>query len=269
MIAVEQLTKRFRKLTAVDGVTFTCRDGEVFGLLGPNGAGKTTLLRLICSLLEPTSGSASVDGFDTCRDARHVRARVGLLVETAGLYGRFTPREHLRFYGRLHGLSGSRLETRIATVLDMLEMTEFADRRAEGFSAGMRRRVVLGLALIHDPPNLLLDEPSVGLDVMSIRNVRALITRLRQEGRCILLSTHLMDEAERLCDRVAIIHKGRIRALDTPANLIAQTDAADLEEAFVRIVGEERLRADLWLAERRPRWYQFWRYVRTGRSQHD
>lgn len=266
MIEVEQLTKRFRKITAVNGVTFACHDGEVFGLLGPNGAGKTTLLRLICSTLEPTSGTVRVDGFDVRRDAQCVRARVGLLVETASLYPRLTPREHLRFYGRLHGLSGPALEARVTTVLEMLEMTEFADRRAEGFSAGMRRRVVLGQALIHDPPNILLDEPTTGLDVMSIRNVRALITRFRQEGRCVLLSTHLMDEAERLCDRVAILHKGLIRALDTPANLIAQTGAADLEEAFVRIVGEERLRTDLWLEERRPRWYQFWKHKRPRRS---
>jgi sodium transport system ATP-binding protein len=268
VIETLDLTKRFGRIMAVDGVSFTCRDGEVFGLLGPNGAGKTTLLRLIASVLEPTAGAALVDGLNARRESARVRARVGLLVESAGLYDRFTPREHLRFYGRLHGLDGARLEQRVETVLEMLEMAEFADRRAEGFSAGMRRRVVLGQALVHTPPNVILDEPTAGLDVMSARNVRALIARFRQEGRCVLISTHLMDEAQRLCDRVAIVHRGRLQALGTPAELAAQTGASTLEEAFVRVVGAEQLRADLW--EQRParRWYQFWRRPRPSRREH-
>jgi sodium transport system ATP-binding protein len=264
VIETQGLTKRFRKILALDGVSLTCRDGEVFGLLGPNGAGKTTLLRLIASVLEPTAGVALVDGLNARKESGRVRARVGLLVESAGLYDRFTPREHLRFYGRLHGLDGDRLRRRVDVVLEMLEMTDFADRRAGGFSAGMSRRVVLGQALIHDPPNVILDEPTAGLDVMSTRTVRALVARFREEGRCVLISTHLMDEAQRLCDRVAIIHKGRLQALGTPAELVARTGAANLEEAFVRIVGEERLRADLWEQQREPRWYQFWR--RSGRK---
>jgi sodium transport system ATP-binding protein len=265
VIEAQELTKRFRKLVAVDAVSFTCNDGEVFGLLGPNGAGKTTLLRLLCSVLEPTAGTALVDGLDIHKASTHVRARVGLLVETAGLYTRFTPREHLRFYGHLHGLDGPALGKRVDAVLEMLEMADFADRRTEGFSAGMNRRVILGQALIHDPPNVLLDEPTAGLDVMSTRNVRALVARFREEGRCILISTHLMDEAQRLCDRVAVIHKGRLQAEGPPADLIAQTGAANLEEAFVRIVGEERLRTDLWEQERKRRWYQFWQRERPGR----
>ncbi len=259
MIEVLGLAKRFKKLVAVDGVSFTCHDAEVFGLLGPNGAGKTTLLRLLATVLEPTAGTATVDGLDVRKQSARVRARIGLLVERAGLYARFTPREHLRFYGRLHGLDGSKLEQRVSTVLEMLEIAEFADRRAEGFSAGMNRRVILGQALIHNPPNVILDEPTAGLDVMSARNVRALIARFRDEGRCILISTHLMDEAQRTCDRVAIIHRGHLQAVGTPAALIAQTGAADLEEAFVRIVGEERLQADLREQKRQRRWYQFWR----------
>jgi sodium transport system ATP-binding protein len=151
------------------------------------------------------------------------------------------------------------LKERVGIVLEMLEMADFADRRVEGFSVGMSRRVVLGQALIHDPPNLILDEPTAGLDVMSTRNVRALIARFREDGRCVLVSTHLMDEAQRLCDRVAVIHKGRLQALGTPAELATQTETSSLEEAFVRIVGEERLRADLWDQRRGPRWYQFWR----------
>jgi sodium transport system ATP-binding protein len=259
VIEVQGLAKRFKKILAVDEISFTCYDGEVFGLLGPNGAGKTTLLRLLATVLEPTAGTARVDSLDVRRDNAQVRARIGLLVETAGLYARFTPREHLRYYGHLHGLDGSQLEGRIDTVVGMLEMADFADRRTEGFSVGMQRRVILGEALIHDPPNVILDEPTAGLDVMSTRNVRHLIARFREEGRCVLISTHLMGEAQRLCDRVAIIHKGRLQTVDTPGALIAQTDVDNLEEAFVRIVGEDRLRADLWEQKRKRRWYQFWR----------
>jgi len=264
VIEVKGLSKRFRDLVAVDGVSFTCHDGEVFGLLGPNGAGKTTLLRLLATVLEPTAGTALVDGVDVRESGERVRGRIGLLVENAGLYARFTPREHLRFYGYLYGLDGPRLEQRVETVLAMLEMTDFADRRAEGFSAGMRRRVVLGQTLIHDPPNVILDEPTAGLDVMSTRNVRSIIARFRGEGRCVLVSTHLMGEAQRLCDRVAIIHRGRLQATGTPAELIARTGVRSLEEAFVRIVGEDRLRADLWERRRERRWYQFWRWKRPG-----
>jgi sodium transport system ATP-binding protein len=267
VIKVQGLTKRFKKLTAVDDVSFTCHDGEVFGLLGPNGAGKTTLLRLLATVLEPTAGTALVDGWDVRKENIQVRARIGLLVETAGLYARFTPREHLRYYGHLHGLDGSKLELRIDAVIKLLEMADFAERRAEGFSVGMHRRVILGEALIHDPPNIILDEPTAGLDVMSTRNVRDLIARFRDEGRCVLTSTHLMSEAQRLCDRVAIIHKGRLQAVDTPEALIAQTGADDLEEAFVRIVGEERLRTDLWEQKRKYRWYEFWRRIRDRKRE--
>jgi sodium transport system ATP-binding protein len=156
-------------------------------------------------------------------------------------------------------LDGERLEERIDLVLRMLEMASFADRRAEGFSRGMQRRTVLGQALIHDPPNVILDEPTAGLDVMSTRNVRSLVTRFRDEGRCVIISTHLMSEAERLCDRVAIIHKGRLLAVEPPQALVARLGAEDLEGAFVRLVGEDQLRADLWKQERPRRWYEFWR----------
>jgi len=228
-------------------------------VLGPNGAGKTTLLRMLVSLLQPTAGVALVDGMDVRRHAAQVRRRVGFLVEAGGLYSRFTPREHLLFYGRLQGMDGAMLEKRVQEVLSLMEMSDFADRRAEGFSAGMRRRVLLAQAILHDPPNLVLDEPTAALDVMSTRTVRALIRRFRQEGRCILVSTHLMDEAERLCDRVVILHQGRVRAVGTPQELKAQTGTDDLEEAFVRLVGERDLRAALWRPQERRRWWQFWR----------
>ncbi len=259
MIEARGLTKRFKRITAVDDVSFTAHDGEIVGILGPNGAGKTTLLRTLTALLQPTAGTAYVDGIDVDRQAAQVRCRAGLLVETGGLYSRFTPREHLHFYGRLQGLEGDSLEGRVDHLVDLLEMDAFADRRAEGFSAGMRRRVLLAQTLIHDPPNLILDEPTASLDVMSTRTVRSLLRSLRAEGRCILLSTHLMDEAERLCDRIVVLHQGQVRAASTPADLKLRTDAKDLEEAFVRLVGEERLRETLWQPERRRRWWQFWR----------
>jgi len=258
VIEAHELSKRFRRVVAVDGVSFTANNGEVLGILGPNGAGKTTLLRMLAGMLQPNAGFARVDGLDARRDGAQARRRIGFLVETGGLYDRFTPREHLFFYGRLQGLDGDELAARVQALLDALEMSAFADRRAEGFSAGMRRRVVLAQALLHDPPNLILDEPTAALDVMSTRTVRALVHRLRQEGRCILLSTHLMSEAERLCDRVIILHQGRVRAVGTPAGLCAQTGADDLEDAFVRLVGERALRESLWQAQARRRWWQFW-----------
>jgi sodium transport system ATP-binding protein len=266
VIETRGLTKRFRRVVAVDDVSFTCRDGEVFGLLGPNGAGKTTLLRLIASVLEPTAGSALVDGLDARKQGEQVRARIGLLVETAGLYSRFTPREHLRFCGRLHGLDGSHLERRVNAVLGVLEIGDFADRRAEGFSAGMRRRVVLGQALVHDPPNVILDEPTASLDVMSTRNVRAIVRQFREDGRCVLISTHRMDEAQRLCDRVAIIHRGRLQAVGTPAELMTMVGVGTLEEALVHIVGEEQLRADLWERKRQRPWYRLRSWLQPKRA---
>lgn len=259
MIETLELTKRFRRLTAVEGVSFTARDGEILGILGPNGAGKTTLLRMLATLLRPSAGTAQVDGFDVRRRAGEVRRRVGLLVETGGLYSRLTPREHLLFYGRLQRVDGAALEERVQQIVDLLEMEVFADRRADGFSAGMQRRVLLALALLHDPPNLVLDEPTASLDVMSTRTVRTLLRDLRDEGRCILLSTHLMDEAQRLCDRVVVLHQGQVRAVGTPAELRERTGADDLEEAFVRLVGERTLRESLWHPPERRRWWQFWR----------
>jgi sodium transport system ATP-binding protein len=259
VIQAQALTKQFRKVRAVDDVTFTAHNGEILGILGPNGAGKTTLLRMLASLLRPTAGTAKLDGLDVRRQASHVRRRLGFLVESGGLYDRLTPREHLLFYGRLQGISAPPLVERVQEVLDWLEMTDFADRRAEGFSAGMKRRVILAQALLHEPPNLILDEPTASLDVMSTRTVRDLVCTLRDEGRCILISTHLMNEAERICDRVVVLHQGKVQAVGTPAELIEQVGATDLEEAFVRLVGEQVLRETLWRPPARRRWWQFWR----------
>jgi len=241
MIEVLNLVKHYGPVRAVDGISFVCPNGQVTGLLGPNGAGKTTTLRVIATVLRPTAGTARVDGHDVTRNGREARALLGVLPETVGIYHRLTPREQLRYFGRLYGLKGEELKRRIETLIELLEMGDFADRRAGEFSKGMRQKLALARALIHNPPNLLLDEPTAGLDVMSARKVREMIGRFKQEGRCVLLSTHVMSEAERLCDRIVIIHKGKILIQGTPDELRAQTGEEDLEEAFIKLVGREAL----------------------------
>lgn len=241
MIEAVQLAKRFKQFDAVKNVSFRANQGEVFGLLGPNGAGKTTTLRMLSTVITPSGGTAAVDGYDVRTDKNAVRSRLGILVESAGLYSHSTTREHLRFVGHLHGLDGSGLEHTINTLIDMLDMRDFADRRAQGFSRGMIRKVVMGMALVHNPPNVILDEPTQGLDVVSTRAVRDIVRRFRDEGRCVVMSTHLMDEVERLCDRVAIVHRGDILEQGTPAELIEKYKADNLETAFVAIIGAQAL----------------------------
>jgi sodium transport system ATP-binding protein len=240
-ITVQQLAKRFKKFQALTDISFTAHDGEVFGLLGPNGAGKTTTLRIISTVIEPDSGTATVGGYDIRKQKQDVRRNLGILVENAGLYKQLTARECMRYVGRLHGWNGKKLEDRIDTIAAELGMDAFLDRKTEGFSRGMTRKVVTGMALVHDPPNLIFDEPTAGLDVVSMRAVRSLIGRLKEEGRCVILSTHLMDEVMRLCDRIGIIHRGKILVIGTPAELMAAHGVDDLEAAFVNIVGEKAL----------------------------
>lgn len=244
MIKVEHLAKTFKQFEAVKDISFTAYDGEVFGLLGPNGAGKTTTLRMLSTVVTPTAGTAHVNGFDIRHQKDQVRSSLGILVESAGLYSHSTTREHLRFIGNLHGLNGKGLEKRINDLIEALAMTDFADRRAEGFSRGMVRKVVMGMALVHNPPNVILDEPTQGLDVVSTRAVREIIHRFKTEGRCVILSTHHMDEVERLCDRVAIIHRGQILESGTPRELIRKYNTESLESAFVEIIGAEALLAE-------------------------
>jgi sodium transport system ATP-binding protein len=241
VIHVENLAKRFKKFQAVADVSFDAPDGQVFGLLGPNGAGKTTTLRILATVLEPDRGTATVGGYDIRRHKSQVRAHLGILIENAGLYPQLTGRECLRYVGQLHGLNGACLEQRIERLVGDLGMESFIDRKTGGFSRGMTRKVITGMALVHDPPNVVFDEPTAGLDVISTRAVRDIIRRFRDEGRCVILSTHLMDEVERLCDRVAIIHRGAILATGSPAELVAAQGVDDLESAFVRIVGERAL----------------------------
>lgn len=243
VIQVNNLSKAFKTVQAVDDVSFTCPDGRVTGLLGPNGAGKTTTLRLLATVMQADSGSALIDGHDLRRDPQGVRAAIGVLSDNPGLYGRLTPREHLRYFGRLYGLGGKALAQRIDELVTMLEMQEYADRPAEGFSRGMRQKVAIARALIHNPRTLLLDEPTAGLDVMSTRAMRELIRRLRDQGHCVLFSSHVMSEAEQLCDHIAVISGGRLRASGTPAELRAETGCQNLEDAFVRLVGLAGLNA--------------------------
>ncbi len=242
MIHTEHLAKRFKKFQAVEDVTFDAQDGQVFGLLGPNGAGKTTTLRILSTVIEPDRGTATVGGHDIRKHKSQVRANLGILVENAGLYKHLTARECLRYIGQLHGWRGPKLESRIDSLVHDLGMENFIDRKTDGFSRGMTRKVVMGMALVHDPSNVIFDEPTAGLDVVSTRAVRDLIRRLKDEGRCVILSTHHMDEVERLCDEVAIIHRGCILATGTPMELMHSQNANDLETAFVNIVGEQALK---------------------------
>ncbi|MEW5939243.1 MAG: ATP-binding cassette domain-containing protein [Chloroflexota bacterium] len=244
MIEVENLTKTFRqkmfkKLVAVNDVSFCVADGEVVGLLGPNGAGKTTIMRLLVTMLKPGSGTARVGGYDVRTHPNQVRGVVGILPEYWGLYERFTPREHLRMFGNFYGLKGRALENRIDELIAMLGMQEYANRECKRFSKGMSQKVALARTLIHNPQNLLLDEPTSGLDVMSARQVRRLIAESRAQGRCVIVSTHILSEAERLCDRLILLDAGRVIAEGTPAGLRERSGKDNLEDAFLSLLGRE------------------------------
>jgi len=236
LIQCDSLTKMFGRLTAVDQVSFQVGNGEVFGLLGPNGAGKTTTMRLLSTVLKPTSGTASVAGYDLLRDPRKVRASIGVLPEDTGLYDRLTPKEHLLYYGRLHGMSEESISKRSDELLDIMELTERANTKVGDFSKGMKQKVALLRAFIHDPPVLLLDEPTAGLDVMSARSIHGFVQRFRREGKAIMISTHNMTEAQKICDRIAIIDHARIIAIGTVEELQAKTSQKDLENIFVQLV---------------------------------
>ena len=238
MIQCESLTKRFGEFIAVDHVSFEVGNGEVFGLLGPNGAGKTTTMRLLSTLLKPTSGTATVAGHDLLREPQKVRASIGVLPEDTGLYDRLTPREHLLYYGRLHRMPEDVLRKRGDELLDIMELKDRANTKVGDFSKGMKQKVALLRAFIHDPPVLLLDEPTAGLDVMSARSIQGFVERFRKKGKAIMISTHNMTEAQKLCDRLAIIDHARIVAVGTVAELQKKTSQKDLENIFVQLVTE-------------------------------
>lgn len=239
MIEVNDLYKTFGKVTALRGVSFTALDGQITGLLGPNGAGKTTTLRILYTILKPDQGAARVDGFDTARTPQEIQRRIGALPDLHGLYPRLTSRENIRYYGKLHGLRGSLLEKNIDELIDLLDMQDIADRRTEGFSSGQRVKVAIARALVHKPQNILLDEPTNGLDVMSTRAMRDFICRFRDEGRCVLFSSHIMQEVSALCDNIVILAHGEVAACGTPDELRRSTGQNSLEDAFVAAIGSE------------------------------
>jgi len=242
MIQVQHLSKAFTDpkrgaVRAVDGVSFEVRKGEIFGLLGPNGAGKTTTLRLLATVMAPTSGTAVLNGHDVVRSPGEVRRQIGFLSGDMGLYHRLTPREILAFFGQLNGLDGAALKSRIAEMVALLDMRSFADTKVDQLSTGMRQRVAIARTLIHDPPILILDEPAAGLDVPTARVIEEFILEARRAGKCILLSTHVMEEAEFLCDRIAVIHQGRIRITGTMEELRAATGKQRLRGIFLALLG--------------------------------
>lgn len=247
MIQARHLTKVFpdRKrgpVRAVDDVSFTCEPGKIYGLLGANGAGKTTALRLLATLLKPTSGDATIAGHDIRRAPAQVRAHVGFLGTTTALYGRMTARETLAYFGRLNGADDARIAQRTAELADELGMHEFLDRRVDTFSTGMKQKTSIARTLVHDPSVIIFDEPTVGLDVMAVRTIIRFVRDCRDRGRTVIYSTHVMAEVEKLCDRVGIIHAGRLCAEGTVAELQARYGETDLEEIFVKAIAAEEVK---------------------------
>jgi len=254
MITIERLAKRFtqgrgkkaRTVQAVADVSLVAENGRITGLLGPNGAGKTTTLRMAAALIAPDAGRITVDGLDVASQPRAALARMGVLSDARGLYPRLTARENIVYYGRLHGMTGEAASARADVLADMLDMKPLLERRTEGFSQGERMKTALARAVVHDPPNLILDEPTNGLDVVATRALREALRRLRDEaGKCIVFSTHIMQEVERLCDRVIVVSHGRTVAEGTVDSLNAQCGEHDFEETFVKLAftAEERLHA--------------------------
>jgi len=243
MIEVQNLHKSFGAVKAVEDVSFSARDGEITGLLGPNGAGKTTTLRMLYTLMQPERGRVLVDGRDAAGDPLGVRRALGVLPDARGLYKRLTARENIEYFGRLHGLDETTLRRRCDALIAALDMTAIAGRRTEGFSQGERVKTAIARALVHDPRNLILDEPTNGLDVMATRAMREFLFGLRAEGRCVLFSSHIMQEVVALCDRVVVIAHGRVVADAAPQALREQTGAASLEDAFVQIISRSETRA--------------------------
>ena len=243
MILVDDLHKSFtaKKITvnAVDGVSFEARDGEITGLLGPNGAGKTTTLRMLYTLMKPDSGKVLVDGIDVASDPEGVRRVLGVLPDARGVYKRLTARENIAYFGELHGLDAATIAERTERLSRALNMQDFLDRRTEGFSQGQRTKTAIARALVHDPRNVILDEPTNGLDVMTTRGLREFLRQLRGEGRCVVFSSHIMQEVAALCDRIVIIARGQVVASGSADELRALTGEENLEDAFVKAIGSE------------------------------
>jgi sodium transport system ATP-binding protein len=236
MIEVDGLSKAFGSVQALDGASFAAGDGRITGLLGPNGAGKSTCLRILSTVLNSDRGGARIGGVDLKADPLAARRLIGVLPHGSGLYPHLTARENIAYYGRLHGLDEKLLEQRVAELLERLDLGAVADRRAKGFSQGERTKVALARALVHGPQHLLLDEPTSGLDVMATRHLRDWLRELRAQGRCVLLSSHVMQEVEALVDDLVIIAAGRVTLTGTPAELAQRFPGRSLEEIFVEAV---------------------------------
>jgi sodium transport system ATP-binding protein len=237
VIEVKGVQKRYGAITAVAGVSFRAEQGRITGLLGPNGAGKTTTLRVISSLIKPDAGTAIVDGFDVRKQTVEAQSRLGILPDSRGLYPRLTTREHWRYFGRLQGLTSDVIDGRSRQLADLLEMAPLMDRRVEGFSQGERTKVAIGRILVHEPGNLILDEATNGLDVMSTRALRVVIRRLAEAGTTVLFSTHIMQEVAALCDHIVVFARGSIVAEGTSDELRQAAAESNLEDAFVKLIG--------------------------------
>jgi sodium transport system ATP-binding protein len=243
VIIARGLTKMFKdkkrgQIRAVNDVSFTCNPGEIYGLLGVNGAGKTTTLRLLATMLKPTSGSAEIAGHDIVAAPEAVRAKIGFLSTATALYGRLTAREFIEYFARLNGMTEPHLRERVDAIIQTLNITDFANGRCDKLSTGMKQRVSIARSVVHDPPVMIFDEPTHGLDVLSSRDIVQFIRQCRAEGKTVIFSSHVMSEVEKLCDRVGIIHGGKLLREGTLADLRSETGLQDLEEIFVQIVSQ-------------------------------
>jgi sodium transport system ATP-binding protein len=236
MIRVDRLHKYFGEIKAVQGVSFTADNGKITGLLGPNGAGKSTTLRILYTVLKPDSGSATIDGVDVVTDSLAARARIGTLPHGSGLYPHLTARENIAYYAKLYGMPKDTIDGAVQMVIDQLDINDFADRRTKGFSHGQKTKVSLARSLVHGPQNVILDEPSTGLDVMATRSLREFIRELKLAGKCVLFSSHVMQEVAALCDEIVIIAAGQVALHDTADGIRNATGCDDLEDAFVRAI---------------------------------
>jgi len=236
MISVNGLHRSFGDVKALSGVSFDAKDGRITGLLGPNGAGKSTTLRILYTVLTPDQGYATIDGADVVTQSLEARGKIGTLPHGAGLYPHLTARENIVYYARLYGMDCALIDEKVQDVIDQLDIRDFADRRTKGFSQGQRTKVALARALVHGPQNIILDEPSNGLDVMAIRSLRELIRSLKEAGKCVLFSSHVMQEVAALCDEIVIIAEGQVALHDTPDGIRNTTGCDDLEEAFVKAI---------------------------------
>ena len=236
MISVNEIHKSFGAIRAVRGVSFTAPDGKITGLLGPNGAGKSTTLRVLYTVLKPDRGSAVIDGIDVVANSLGARQRMGALPHGSGLYPHLTARENIAYFAHLCGLDRTEIDDRVDEIIKLLEIEDFAERRTKGFSQGQRTKVSLARALVHDPQNILLDEPSNGLDVMATRSLRHLILKLKDAGRCVLFSSHVMQEVAALCDDICIIARGQVAINDSADGIRERTGCDNLEDAFVHAI---------------------------------